>query len=134
MEFGETIRRLRKEKKLTQAELGKKAGLSSRIIQRYESGNVRPRMDAAEKIAKALECPIYELLGHDGMLVAEAAEKGGAKSSRNVQSLIEEVTGLFAGGTLPEEEKDALMSAFSAAYFESKKENQKYTPKKYRKD
>ena len=34
---------------------------------------------------------------------------------------------------LSDEDKDALMSAFSKAYFKSKEENKKYTPKKYRK-
>lgn len=79
------------------------------------------------------ECPLDELLGYDGMLVADAKEKGGAKAARDIDSLISDVEGLFAGGELSDEDKDVLMSAFSKAYFKSKEENKKYTPKKYRK-
>ena len=73
-----------------------------------------------------------ELLGQGGMLIAEAAEKGGAKTAREMSRLVDEVVGLFAGGSLPQEDKDAYMAAISRAYFESNEENKKYTPKKYR--
>lgn len=67
------------------------------------------------------------------MLIVEAEKKGGAKSARDVKALVDEVIGMFAGGSLPQEDKDAYMNAISRAYFESKEENKKYTPKKYRK-
>ena len=63
----------------------------------------------------------------------EAAEKGGAKSAREMAKLVDEVVGMFAGGTLPKEDRDAYMAAISKAYFESTQENKKYTPKKHRK-
>ena len=81
----------------------------------------------------ALEIPVADLLGQSGMLVAEAAEKDGGKSARDMSKLVDEVLGMFAGGSLPQEDKDAYMTAISQAYFESKKENKKYTPKKHRK-
>jgi hypothetical protein len=40
---------------------------------------------------------------------------------------------MFAGGSLPKEDRDAYMAAISKAYFESNEENKKYTPKKHRK-
>ena len=107
--------------------------ISSRMIQRYEAGRSRPRWDAAEKIAQTLEVPVADLLGQSGMLVAEAAEKDGGRSARDMSKLVDEVIGMFAGGSLPQEDKDAYMNAISRAYFESKEENKKYTPKKYRK-
>ena len=133
MKFGDRLKQYREDKGLTQAELGNKSGISSRMIQRYEAGRSRPRWDAAEKIAQTLEVPVADLLGQSGMLVAEAADKGGAKSAREMSKLVEEVVGIFAGGTLPKEDRDAYMAAISKAYFESNEENKKYTPKKYRK-
>ena len=133
MKFGDRLKQYREDKGLTQAELGNKSGISSRMIQRYEAGRSRPRWDAAEKIAQTLEVPVADLLGQSGMLVAEAADKGGAKSAREMSKLVEEVVGMFAGGTLPKEDRDAYMAAISKAYFESNEENKKYTPKKYRK-
>ena len=133
MKFGDRLKQYREDKGLTQAELGNKSGISSRMIQRYEAGRSRPRWDAAEKIAQTLEVPVADLLGQSGMLVAEAAEKDGGRSARDMSKLVDEVIGMFAGGSLPQEDKDAYMNAISRAYFESKEENKKYTPKKYRK-
>jgi transcriptional regulator with XRE-family HTH domain len=133
MKFEDRLKQYRENKGWTQAELGKKSGVSSRMIQRYEAGTSRPRWDAAEKIATALEVPVSDLLGQSGMLVAEAADKGGAKSAREMSKLVEEVVGMFAGGSLPKEDRDAYMAAISKAYFESNEENKKYTPKKHRK-
>ena len=133
MKFEDRLKQCRENKGWTQAELGEKSGVSSRMIQRYEAGTSRPRWDAAEKIATALEVPVSDLLGQSGMLVAEAADKGGAKSAREMSKLVEEVVGMFAGGSLPKEDRDAYMAAISKAYFESNEENKKYTPKKHRK-
>jgi transcriptional regulator with XRE-family HTH domain len=133
MKFEDRLKQYRENKGWTQAELGEKSGVSSRMIQRYEAGTSRPRWDAAEKIATALEVPVSDLLGQSGMLVAEAADKGGAKSAREMSKLVEEVVGMFAGGSLPKEDRDAYMAAISKAYFESNEENKKYTPKKHRK-
>ena len=132
MKFNERLKKYREEKGLTQSELSLRSGISTRMIQKYEAGVARPRWDASEKIANALEIPIADLLGQSGMLVAEAAEKGGSKSAREMSQLVDEVIGMFAGGSLPQEDKDAYMAAISKAYFESNEENKKYTPKKYR--
>ena len=44
------------------------------------------------------------------------------------------MSGLFAGGTLSEQDKDAVMKALQDIYWESKARNvEKYTPKKYKK-
>lgn len=132
MNFSERLKQFRIEKGMTQNDLSKRSGISTRMIQKYEAGTARPRWEAAEKLAKALGLPVPELLGQSGMLVADAAEKGGVKSAREMAQLVDEVVGMFAGGTLPKEDKDAYMAAISKAYFESNKENKRYTPKKYR--
>ena len=49
------------------------------------------------------------------------------------QDLIDGMSGLFAGGTLSEQDKDAVMKALQDIYWESKARNvEKYTPKKYK--
>ena len=63
----------------------------------------------------------------------EAHEKGGAKAARDVEELVSEVQGLFAGGRLDDEAMDGVMQALLDAYWLAKKENRKYTPKKHRK-
>jgi transcriptional regulator with XRE-family HTH domain len=133
MKFNERLKSIREEKGLTQQQLSDRSGVSVRTIQNYESGSYSPRFGIVDKLAVALEISSPELLGQSGMLVAEAAEKDGGRSARDMSKLVDEVIGMFAGGSLPQEDKDAYMNAISRAYFESKEENKKYTPKKYRK-
>lgn len=132
MKFNERLKKLREEKGLTQVQLSELTGISARMIQKYESGNARPRLDAAEKIAKALNVTADQLLGNADMLVAQAAEKYGARGANQAKQLTDEVTGLFAGGDMAEEDMDIMMQAIQQAYWIAKEKNRKYTPKKYR--
>ncbi len=132
MKFNDRLKGFREEKGLTQVQLSDRTGISVRMIQKYEAGKARPRLDAAEKIAKALNISADELLGNADMLVAQAAEKYGARGARQAQQLTDEVTGLFAGGDMAEEDMDLMMKAIQDAYWIAKEKNKKYTPKKHR--
>lgn len=132
MKFNERLKELREKNNLTQEQLAKNSGISSRMIQRYEYGTSRPRLDAAEKIAKALNVTTDELLGNADMLVAQASDKYGARGAKQAQQLTEELTGLFAGGDMAEEDMDLMMKAIQDAYWIAKEKNKRFTPKKYR--
>lgn len=132
MKFNERLKELREKNNLTQEQLAKKSGVSSRMIQRYEYGTSRPRLDAADKIAKALNVTTDELLGNADMLVAQANEKYGSRGAKQAQQLTEELTGLFAGGDMAEEDMDLMMKAIQDAYWIAKEKNKRFTPKKYR--
>lgn len=134
MKFSERLKKFREEQGLTQVQLSELTGITTRQIQKYEGGQARPRLDAAEKIAKALNISADELLGNADMLIAQAKEKYGARGAKQAQQLTEEVTGLFAGGEMAEEDMDIMMRAIQDAYWIAKENNKKYTPKKYRKD
>ena len=132
MKFNERLKELREKNNLTQEQLAKISGVSSRMIQRYEYGTSRPRLDAAEKIAKALNVSTDELLGNADMLIAQANEKYGARGAKQAKQLTDEVTGLFAGGDMAEEDMDLMMKAIQDAYWIAKQNNKKFTPKKHR--
>ena len=135
MIFKERLKEKRGEANLTQAELAKIAGVSTRTIQNYELGSRKPyQIEVVQKIADALSTTTEYLLGSSGMMVAEAHEKGGAKAARDIDELVSEVTGLFAGGTLSEESLEGAMKALNDAYWIAKERNKKYTPKKHRKE
>ena len=125
MKFNERLKELREKNNLTQEQLAKISGVSSRMIQRYEYGTSRPRLDAAEKIAKALNVSTDELLGNADMLVAQANEKYGARGAKQAKQLTDEVTGLFAGGDMAEEDMDLMMKAIQDAYWIAKQNNKK---------
>ena len=65
------------------------------------------------------------------MLVAQAAEKYGARGAKQAQVLTEAVTGLFTGGDMAEDDMDLMMEAINDAYWIAKKKNKKYTRKDY---
>ena len=135
MDLKDRLKEKRAEAGLTQAELAQKAGVTTRTIQNYEMGERVPsNLGIAQKLADALGTTVEYLLGSGGKLIVEAHEKGGAKAARDVDELVSEVQGLFAGGRRDDEAMDGVMQALMDAYWLAKKENRKYAPKKYRKD
>ena len=134
MVFRDRLKEKRLEAGLTQVELAGKAGVTTRTIQNYELGNRKPaNMEVIQRIADALNTTTEYLLGSSGAYVVEAQERGGAKAARDIEELVSEVTGLFAGGELSEEAIEGAMKALNDAYWMAKEKNRKYTPKKYRK-
>ena len=83
-------------------------------------------------LAKALDVSTDELLGNADMLIAQANDKYGARGAKQAQQLTDEVTGLFAGGDMAEEDMDLMMKAIQDAYWIAKEKNKKFTPKKHR--
>lgn len=135
MVFKDRLKEKRLEAGLSQAELAKRAGVTSRTIQNYELGQRKPaNMVVIQKIADALGTTTEYLLGSSGSYVVEAHEKGGAKAAHDIDELVSEVTGMFAGGKLSEEALEGAMKALNDAYWIAKEKNKKYAPKKYRKE
>lgn len=63
MTLGQHIISLRKEKKFSQSELGKRAATSGDLIGRYERDEVKPSIDVIIRIADALNISIDYLVG-----------------------------------------------------------------------
>jgi transcriptional regulator with XRE-family HTH domain len=61
--IGEAIRRRRAELGLSQAQLAAEAGVHTRQIRRYESGDQQPLLSAGIAIAQALKLPVLDLVG-----------------------------------------------------------------------
>ena len=62
-EFGEILRRIRKERNLSLDALAEKVGTSKQVISRYEKGERIPKISAVQKLANALGVSVYELAG-----------------------------------------------------------------------
>ena len=65
MIIGDRLRALREEKKLSQGDIEKKTGLLRCYISRIENGHTVPAIETLEKMARALEIPMYKLF-YDG--------------------------------------------------------------------
>lgn len=63
MLFGERLLSTRKKKKISQDELAKQIGVHAPVIGRYERDEVKPSIETAFKIAKALEVSLDYLTG-----------------------------------------------------------------------
>lgn len=59
--FGSNVKRARKERKMTQEQLGLAAGLDAAVISRIEAGQREPRVNNIVRIAKALDTPPGDL-------------------------------------------------------------------------
>lgn len=64
MDFGKRLRTLRKEKELTQKELGQMIGVGRTTISEYESGKIVPRQDGLVKLAEILDVTVDYLTGN----------------------------------------------------------------------
>jgi transcriptional regulator with XRE-family HTH domain len=65
MIIGDRLRAMREEKKLSQGDIEKRTGLLRCYISRVENGHTVPAIETLEKLARALECPLYQLF-YDG--------------------------------------------------------------------
>ncbi len=61
MIIGDRLRALREEKKLSQGDVEKRTGLLRCYISRVENGHTVPAIETLEKMARALEVPLYQL-------------------------------------------------------------------------
>jgi transcriptional regulator with XRE-family HTH domain len=65
MIIGDRLREMREAKKLSQGDIEKRTGLLRCYISRVENGHTVPAIETLEKIARALEVPLYRLF-YDG--------------------------------------------------------------------
>jgi transcriptional regulator with XRE-family HTH domain len=61
MIIGDRLREMRMEKKLSQGDIERRTGLLRCYISRVENGHTIPAIETMEKLARALEVPLYQL-------------------------------------------------------------------------
>src|SRR5438874_9439770 len=61
MILGERLRTIREEKKLSQGDVEKRTGLLRCYVSRVENGHTVPSIETLEKLAIALQVPLYRL-------------------------------------------------------------------------
>jgi transcriptional regulator with XRE-family HTH domain len=65
MIIGDRLRELREQKQLSQGDIEKRTGLLRCYISRVENGHTVPAIETLEKLARAMEVPLYEVF-YDG--------------------------------------------------------------------
>lgn len=100
--IGEFIAELRKEKKMTQAELGEKLGVTNKTISRWENGNYMPDISLMQSLCEELGISINEFLSGERISDEDFRKKADTNiiSSLNRQKLIlreKRVSDFFGG-------------------------------------
>jgi transcriptional regulator with XRE-family HTH domain len=73
MIVGSRLRELREARKLSQGDIEKRTGLLRCYISRVENGHTVPAIETLEKMARALEVPMYKLF-YEGDVPPEASK------------------------------------------------------------
>jgi transcriptional regulator with XRE-family HTH domain len=69
-EIGDQIRRLRREKGISQIELAEKLNISFQQVQKYENGKSKISVDRIFQIVEVLSIPIYDLVDRESFYPA----------------------------------------------------------------
>ncbi len=120
MEFKDKLIKLRKRYSISQSELAEQVGISRKSVQFYESGERYPRKHTLEKLAEVLKVSVDYLVTDNEMFIVEAGEVGGLEGQISAERFIHNATLLFAGGSLSEDDKDAVMRIVQEIYWDSK--------------
>jgi transcriptional regulator with XRE-family HTH domain len=72
MIIGERLKVLREQKKISQGDIEKRTGLLRCYISRVENGHTVPALETLEKLANAMDVPLYQVFVADD----ETAPKG----------------------------------------------------------
>jgi transcriptional regulator with XRE-family HTH domain len=131
--FGQKLKILREEKKLTQKELAKKINVSAKTISRYESGESKPRYNKVyDDIAEVLNVNKGDLVDAGENFVLNIRDEFGNKDANSANSLVDGMIGLMAGGEISDDDKRVILETLQEAFILAKNENKKYTTKRYR--
>ena len=121
MTFGEKLRALRLSKKLTQAELAASLRVTSRTLINYELGKCMPKQtEVLARIATLFDVSVDYLMNDEEVCVRDTREHGDPEADEEVRRLLADVSGLFAGGRLSDEDRDYVMRASNDLYWEAR--------------
>ncbi len=134
MTFGEKVRMMRTERGWSRNALSKKINVSLKTIGNWELKNKQPRsIQTYQSLAEVFECDVRDLINDNDAFLLQAEEQYGSAGVKQARNIVEQLSGMFAGGALPEEDMEDMMMIMQDAYWRAKKKNRaKYTPKKYR--
>ena len=138
--IGNTIRELRKEKKMSQSELGKFIGVSQTTVTAWETGRAEPSSTFISKLADLFNVSTDYPLGRSDnkkkpySVLTDKEKKDIALQAEKLMEGIESGENLnFYGEPATEEQKERLLIAVQTAMEMNKRKAKKnFTPKKYR--
>ena len=98
IKIGKFIATLRKEKDLTQEQLGEKLGVTNKTISRWENGNYMPDIEMLSLLSKEFDVSINELISGERLLLDDfkkAADKNLVTALNNSTFTLKEKIAFF---------------------------------------
>lgn len=129
--FGEKIRSARKQLHINQTELGERINVTQRSMTDYERNRAFPRSATLKRLAEELGVTVGYLVddacNDPAWAGASEAERMPAweNNADEMQELLARSTAFFAGGDVPQEDKDAFFNTLMTAYVTARTEAQK---------
>lgn len=136
--FGQRLKELRVEKKITQEQLGKIIGVTKASISGYETGTREPDQESTKKLAKLFDVSTDYILGvtnkkHYYDLTEKEKIDLGKLADKLLEGTDADAESDYFGEPSTDEQKASLRAAILTAMEMNKKEaKKKFTPKKYR--
>lgn len=141
---GEKIKDRRITMNMTQKDLADCVGTTVRTISSYETAGSKPRGLNLRKLCTVLnvsesyllndeiEDPTYGI--EEAPYIESARTTYGKKGAMDVEKLLTQTKAMFAGGDVPEEDKELFFQAVTEAYFANRQRaSEKFTRKDYKK-
>ena len=128
---------------IRQADLVKKTGISKGALSSYISGRYVPKQNNVYLIAKALDVSEAWLMGGDVPMQRIESPTLTRRDTRDIEKILEQTRGqltsqedlMFDGEPASPEAIESILSAMQIGMeLAQKKNKEKYTPKKYKKD
>lgn len=135
------VKELRKQKHITQEELGKVLDIQKAAISKYENGRAEPSTEVLKKMSAYFGVSIDYLLGNStskelpGSNLPPLTPKDERDIARDLENMIESLDGSAAMGNAEgDEDRELLRASLETAMKIAKRTaTKKFTPKKYQK-
>ncbi|MEK6452577.1 helix-turn-helix transcriptional regulator [Caldifermentibacillus hisashii] len=137
MNYGERLKRLREDKKLSQQQLADRLNINRSTYARYELGQTQPDYETLQRLADFYGVSVDYLFGRENKKnLPELTAKDERDIAKRMEKLKKDLMngeGLsFRGEPMSPEAIESVLDAIEFAERQATRANKKYTPKKYR--
>ena len=121
MKFCDRLLQLRRARKLTQKDVAAACGITRQTYSGYESGERYPKKkEMYQVLADFFEVDVAYLYTDREMFLDAAHEQYGSRGMAQAQELVSQLAGMFAGGELSDQDREAVMRSLEKAYWLAK--------------
>lgn len=121
--FAETLKSLRRTYGMTQSDLAKVLGVTLRTLQNYEHGQLPKDEQILIRLSTYFDIPLTSLIDKNDLLRLMRAEARLERKSEDDRTelyrLLQDLTALFAGGSLSESDRALFVEAVTELYNET---------------